>query len=339
MKTTQFGSILAVGILGCACGAAAAPFAYITSNTFFGHIRVIDLATNQVVGSPIFSGENTTGIAVNRAGSRVYAVGRVQGNGRQVSVIDTAANARIAVIPLAGSAEIEGIAVNSSGTRAYVANYSLDSVSVLDLTTNSVMGNPIAVGDGPYGVVLNPLDTRLYVTNRLGQSVSVLDTSSNTVIATIPANGVPQGIVVHPDGNTVYVARQGIASGVFHINAMTNTVSPTSTTVLGAPGGLAINPAGTRLYLGNITDGFLSVINIATNAIVASPAVGAVPFGISVHPDGSRVYVVANNSNRVDVVETTGNTLLTSVPVGEFPVSWGQFIGPTGDGVFASGFE
>ena len=123
------------------------------------------------------------------------------------------------------------------------------------------------------------------------------------------------------------------------IDATTNTLSATSIPIVGAPVGLAINPAGTRLYLGNLFPAQLAVIDTGTNTAVTSLAVGAVPLGISVHPDGSRVYVVANNANRVDVVETAGNTLLTSVPVGEFPVSLGQFIGPTGNGIFANGFE
>lgn len=339
VQTPLFRLALGIAALWCACKAEAAPFAYITSNTFNGHVRVIDLATHQVVGNPIFCGENTTGIAVNPAGTRVYAVGRTPGNGRQVSVIDTAARTRIAVIPLSGTPDIEGIAVHPSGTRAYVANYSLDSISLLDLTTNSVIGGPIAVGDGPYGVVLNPAGTRLYVTNRLGQSVSVLDTATNTVIATLPVNGSPQGIVVHPDGHTVYAARQGAASGVLLIDALTNTLLPTSITVIGAPAGLAINPAGTRLYLGNLSASTLAVIDTGSHTVIAAPAVGAVPLGIGVHPDGSRVYVVANNSNRVDVVETAGNTLLTSVPVGEFPVSWGPFVGPAAEVIFANGLE
>ena len=39
-------------------------------------------------------------------------------------------------------------------------------MSVIDTATNTVIGDPIPVGDGPYGVAVTPDGTRAYVTNR-----------------------------------------------------------------------------------------------------------------------------------------------------------------------------
>ena len=47
----------------------------------------------------------------------------------------------------------------------YVTNSFDDTVSVIDTTTNTVVGNPITVGDGPNGIAYDPVNKRMYVTN------------------------------------------------------------------------------------------------------------------------------------------------------------------------------
>ena len=71
----------------------------------------------------------------------------------------------------------------------------------------------------------------------------------NTVVATIPVGPQPQGVVVSPNSETVYVANIGSAS-VSVINAATNTVTFTIS-VGNTPDGLAITPDGTTLYVAN----------------------------------------------------------------------------------------
>ena len=57
-----------------------------------------------------------------------------------------------------------------------------DTVSVIDTTTNTVVGNPITVGDGPEDIAYDPVNKRMYVTNREDGTVSVIDTTTNTVL-------------------------------------------------------------------------------------------------------------------------------------------------------------
>ncbi len=40
-----------------------------------------------------------------------------------------------------------------------------DTVSVIDTTTNTVIGSQIPVGDGPDGIAYDPVNKRMYVTN------------------------------------------------------------------------------------------------------------------------------------------------------------------------------
>ncbi len=64
--------------------------------------------------------------------------------------------------------------------NAYITNESAGTVSVIDTTTDTVIGDPILVGRVPYGVAVTPDGSKVYVTNGAG-TVSVIDTATNAV--------------------------------------------------------------------------------------------------------------------------------------------------------------
>jgi YVTN family beta-propeller protein len=72
----------------------------------------------------------------------------------------------------------------------------------------------------------------------------------------------------------------------------------------------------------------VSVINIATSAVIATILTPPSPFGISISPDGSRVYVASSGSNSVLVIDTGTNMVTGTIPVGTNPVAFGTFIQP-----------
>jgi large repetitive protein len=111
------------------------------------------------------------------------------------------------VVVAAGSLAVVGVDPGGVGaaagcvSRAYVANFGGGSVSVIDTSTNTVIGLPITVGSNPYGVAITPDGARAYVTNEGGTTVSVIDTSTNTVIGSpITVGSHPHGVAITPDG-------------------------------------------------------------------------------------------------------------------------------------------
>ncbi|HSA58682.1 MAG TPA: hypothetical protein VLJ37_03255 [bacterium] len=71
------------------------------------------------------------------------------------------------------------------GGRAYVSNQDDNTVSVIDLATNSLVTN-ITVGDEPFGITPFTIDgvSLVYVTNIRTNSISIIDPATNTVINT-----------------------------------------------------------------------------------------------------------------------------------------------------------
>lgn len=116
-------------------------------------------------------------------------------------MIDPATNKVVgAGIPI-GSPSIGGtysIAITPDGSRAYIANYGDNDVSVINTLTNSLAGPDIPVGGHPSGLAFTPDGARVYVTNQASRSVSVIDTATDTPagpdIST--PGGLPYGIAI-----------------------------------------------------------------------------------------------------------------------------------------------
>ena len=121
------------------------------------------------------------------------------------------------------------------------------------------------------------------------------------------------------------------ASGTGNIPAFTavntGTVPITSTiTVTPFTAGMA--------YIPNYVSDNVSVINTATNAVVATIAVGNQPYGVSNSPDGSRVYVTKVGSDNVSVINTASNAVVATIVVGDSP--YGVSTSPDGSRVYVT---
>ena len=107
-----------------------------------------------------------------------------------------------------------------------------------------------------------------------------------------------------------------IKGSVSVIDLATNTVVDT-VPVGEYPQGVAVNPAGTAVYVANSDSNEVTVIDTATRATTTIP-VGDNPVGITVHPNGRRIYV-ANVDETVDtvwVIDRSTNTIIDKIPCG-----------------------
>jgi rhomboid protease GluP len=103
-----------------------------------------------------------------------------------VAVIDLTQNKVVATIAVGRFPR--PIVVSKNGQRGYVLNGVDNTISVLDLSNNSVIGSPITLDDGanaegqpfgrPVGLWLANDDAQLWVTNATSNQLSVIDTKT-----------------------------------------------------------------------------------------------------------------------------------------------------------------
>ncbi len=84
--------------------------------------------------------------------------------------------------------------------------------------------------------------------------------------------------------------------------------------------GTATAQAQTRAYVANRSN-TVSVIDTATNTVVATIPVGQGPWEVAITPDGTRAYVTNAFSNTVSVIDTATNTVVATIPVGALGVA------------------
>ncbi len=206
---------------------------------------------------------------------------------------------------------------NSFAQKAYIPNTDDNTVSVLDLNTNSVTAT-LPVGSSPYGVSVTPDGKKVYISNYGDNTVSVINSADNTIssITTGVGNG-PTGLCVTPDGKAVYIVNQN-DNTVSVIKTLDNSII-TTIPVGQSPYGISVSPNNNSVYVSNQTDNTVSVINTSTNTVVATVFVGYLPTGISVTPDASKVYVVNQYDGTVSVINTSNNLVSATITVGSNP--------------------
>ena len=109
----------------------------------------------------------------------------------------------------------------------------------------------------------------------------------------------------------------------------------------GEPTGVAVQPSGSRVYVGDGSSAgnTLWVIDTASNAVVDAITVWPQPLGVAVHPDGSRVYVASFSgsdvrSRGVSVIDTTTDTVVATIPMAGYP--WELAVSPNGTVVYVA---
>ncbi len=127
-----------------------------------------------------------------------------------------------------------------------------------------------------------------------------------------------------PGGYAVSVAPGALNAG----GANTNTSAATLTVTAAPVGPFAYVP-----NFGSFSGTTVSVIDTATNTVVATVTVGNGPVAAVVNAAGTRAYIANQQGNSVSVIDTATNTVVATVPVGSQPA--GIAVNPAGTRLYA----
>ena len=255
---------------------------------------------------PINVGANPWAISINPATNKIYVTN--SGNDT-VSVIDGNTNT---VKFLTVGQNPTGIVVNPFTNLAYVSKFSSNSISVINGTTDTVIAN-IAVGKLPDLLGLDTVSNKIYVPNSAEKSVSVIDGNTNTVLKTILLENNPAAIIVNPQTHLAYVTNAG---NVTVIDGNTDQISETISVSSGHLTSMAVNPSTNRIYVSDILDNNIFVIDSNDNTLISKIQVGKNPDGIAINTNTNTIYVANSGDGSVSVIDGNTNTVTDNVAAG-----------------------
>ena len=243
-------------------------------------VFVIDTASNALEGNPIEVGCEPTRIAIAPNGKHAYVANTFSGT---VSVIDTAANAVSATIPVPSA--LEGIAISPEGQRVYVTSRAgQDAMVVIDTGTNTILDTVTGVGGAPGGIAVSPDGRLVFVTNEhMWGTVTVIDSVTSLVVSTIAVGDWPSAVALTPDGTRAYVTNGG-GGTVSVIDTAAYAVIGGPITVGNHPNSIAITADGKQAYVGNESGNTVSVIDIPSNSVAMTIDGLNSPRGVAARP-------------------------------------------------------
>ena len=208
--------------------------------------------------------------------------------------------------------------------RAYASNSYLQNVSVIDTTTNSLVG-VVPTGPMPYSPTIAPDGRHVYVANSEGGTISEIDVETNQVVRSLDAGGEhPSGLAVTPDGERLAMTLLGATifePGTVRIMTLATGDLSEPIPVGRTPERITLSPDGTRGYVVNSNPTpSLTVIDIPKQTVVTDiPMVGPA-FTVVTSDDGTRVYGGLINNDAVVIIDAVTNTVLDYVPTDAGPI-------------------
>ena len=298
-------------------------------------ITIVDTSGLNVLAE-VSVGDNPTTLSILPTSQQVVVANRDSGT---VSLVDLVNLEELVQWP-AGAMPY---GVVTDGSVAYVTDFALGTVNLIDIATGDLTGQ-IRVDPFPSGLALDMASQRVYVTHFFTGAVTVIDIAQLNVVEVISTGGdtnLSQYVAISSDGARAYLpqTRSNVTNTArlfdttvfpvvnvldlknFRLLVRERITLDTADVPVNNPFSVAISPDGGTLFLANAGSDDVSIIDLGTNAGVGHVPVGVNPRGIAIHPDGSRVFVNNTLDGTLSVIDTDSITVVNTVSLTDIPLS------------------
>lgn len=242
-----------------------------------GKVMFYNLETDEVIKS-IDVGSHPAHIDFTQDGRYVLVSNTEENN---LTVIEAASFSIIKSIETGKGPH--GFRISADSQYAYVANMNEDTVSIVNLQT-MIEENRVEVGQTPVTTGVTSDGKLLVVTLHVENMLAIVDLASEQVEKVEVGIG-PAQVYVDSKSNIAYVANQGSkdnpSNSVSVVDLTSRMVTATIQTGKGAHG-LVTSWDSKRLYVTNMFENTVTVIDIAENKVITTIDVGEIPNGISI---------------------------------------------------------
>lgn len=251
-------------------------------------VDVIRLHPFEVVGS-VRTGPAPTRVVVDRTGTCAYVTSQFA---EEIDIIDLRTARQVGVIPVPGHAL--GAVLSPNGRTLYVTT-NLDRVCAVSIPNGRVVASAPVPMASPQ-VATHPSGQRVYVPCWRAGVIVEIDARTLHPMRRFEVGGIPQDVVVSPDGLMLYAANEAGWLDAIHLATGRRTTRPLGASALG----LALSPDEQVLFVSLVFAGRVLVIDRRTLRVHATLTTGGKPRLIAFECRGTAL--IANEAGWVDVV-------------------------------------
>ncbi|RJQ55393.1 MAG: hypothetical protein C4521_02420 [Actinobacteria bacterium] len=208
-------------------------------------------------------------------------------------------------------------------------------VATATLLAPAAAQGAIPVGRAPYAMLANPAAHEIYVANIFSDNVSVIDANTDSVTTTISVGragtiSAPAALAHNPATGKLYCVNYW--AGKLVVISLPSKTIETSIPVgysHANPRAVVVNPATNLVYVTNITQGLVYVVDgepasPTYNTVRTTIPVGFYPRSAAVNATLSRLYIANTSSNSVSVIDidplsASCNQVIATIPTGVQP--------------------
>ncbi len=209
-----------------------------------------------------------------------------------------------------------GIAITPSTNIVWVANYSANNLSKINLTTGDNIGT-YSTGINPVQLITEPFTNSLWVANRGSNSVTKINLATETTIGTYPVGVNPGYLAFDAYTKSIWVANRG-SNTVTKINASDGVIMGTYS-VGSNPVVVEFDSFTNSIWVANNSSSSIMKLNPTTGAIIGTYTVGNYPSGIAFDSYTNSLWVTSYTSNNVTKINPTTGVVIGTYTVGTNP--------------------
>jgi YVTN family beta-propeller protein len=224
------------------------------------------------------------------------------------------------VLALAGAASAAAQSEQAGTGTLVVLNKGSATATFVDVASGEVV-TTLPTGEGPHELAMTS-DGRWAVSTDYndGNSLTVFDVASARVEGTIDftRHPRPHGAFFLPGDSLLAVTSEANRSVVI-VAPLRGEIVGSISTAAGGSHMVAVTGDGRTLYTGDISEGTVSRLDVATRTKTRSYPVSAQPEAITVSRDGTEVWVGSNAEGFVSVLDTDSGEITTRIPGFSWP--------------------
>lgn len=237
---------------------------------------------------------------------------------------------------------------NSIG-NIYVNNQGSDEISVIN-SDYKVVSRIINVdfnpngNDSPHNIQIH--NEYLYATLINTGKLIKIRKSDNQIIAEVNNLGFPGMIELTNDGRTAYVSRSSTVTGSYSTIYVIDTESMTLTgeitiPVSGIPHGIALSHDDSKLYIANMSQDRITIINLSNNEPEGSDIRLATtsipqyePMHIYTSKDGTELYTSCRKANKILIIDAVTRLVKQEIQTEDHPMQ--MAVSSDGNSIYVS---